>query len=120
MIILLAYAFIASVLPVWRLLQPRDYINGHELFVVLFILTAAVFVSHPAIVAPAVNLDPDGAPPIWPFLFITIACGAISGFHSLVGSGTTSKQLSRESHALTIGYGGMLMEGALATLVIMA
>jgi carbon starvation protein len=120
MIILLVYAFIASVLPVWRLLQPRDYINGHELFIVLFILTVAIFCSHPPIVAPALQLQPKGAPPLWPFLFITIACGAISGFHSLVASGTSSKQIDKESHALTIGYGGMLMEGVLATLVIIA
>ncbi|MHC4600745.1 MAG: carbon starvation CstA family protein, partial [Planctomycetota bacterium] len=119
-ILLIFDAFIASILPVWRLLQPRDYINGHELFVVLFILTLAVFASRPEIVAPAIDWHPSGAPPIWPFLFITIACGAISGFHSLVGSGTTSKQLSKESHALTLGYGGMLMEGVLAVLVIIA
>jgi len=119
-ILLIFDAFIASVLPVWRLLQPRDYINGHELFVVLFILTLAVFASRPEIVAPAIDLHPSGAPPIWPFIFITIACGAISGFHSLVGSGTTSKQLSNEKHALAIGYGGMLLEGVLAVLVIIA
>ncbi len=218
-VILLIYAFIASVLPVWRLLQPRDYINGHELFVVLFVLMLGVLVAHPTIVAPAfspapegipltpgaviearelpdglqgkdrialpekgklapvlVRLDgagdkdryrvdmdgqkgkyfvsieektgdhyavsvpvgseipvfalpketgekapkPDKTPLIFPFLFITIACGAISGFHSLVGSGTTSKQLSKENHALVIGYGGMLLEGALAVLVILA
>ena len=119
-IILLIYAFIASVLPVWKLLQPRDYINGHELFVVLFVLAIAVLVSRPEIVAPAYQAHPEGAPPIFPFLFITIACGAISGFHSLVGSGTSSKQMSKESHAKVIGYGGMLLEGFLAVLVIIA
>lgn len=119
-IILLIYAYIASTLPVWKLLQPRDYINGHELFVAMGLLALGVLFSHPKIVAPAVNLHPEGAPPIWPFLFITIACGAISGFHSLVASGTTSKQISVEGDAKTIGYGGMLMEGMLATFVIVA
>ncbi len=119
-VILLIYAFIASVLPVWKLLQPRDYINGHELFVAMGLLTLGVFFSQPEIVAPAINIHPEGAPPIWPFLFITIACGAISGFHSLVGSGITSKQLACETHAKPIGYGGMLMEGMLAVFVIIA
>ncbi len=119
-VILLVYAFIASTLPVWRLLQPRDYINGHQLFVAMGLLALGVLFSHPEMVAPAFNLKPAGAPPILPFLFITIACGAVSGFHSLVGSGTTSKQLSRESHAFTIGYGGMLLEGLLAVFAIIA
>jgi len=119
-VILLIYAAIASVLPVWRLLQPRDYINGHELYIALVLLALGVLFAHPAIVAPAVNLSPRGAPPIWPFLFVTIACGAISGFHSLVSSGTTSKQVEQESHAQTIGYGAMLMEAVLATFVIIA
>jgi len=119
-VILLAYAYVASTLPVTRLLQPRDYINGHELFVVMGVLALGVIFSRPEIVAPAIDLSPKGAPPIWPFLFITIACGAVSGFHSLVASGTTSKQISREEHARTIGYGGMLMEGMLAVFVIIA
>jgi len=119
-LILLIYAYIASTLPVTRLLQPRDYINGHELFVVMGVLALGVIFSRPEIVAPAVNMHPKGAPPIWPFLFITVACGAISGFHSLVASGTTSKQIGRENHARTIGYGGMLMEGMLAVFVIIA
>jgi len=120
-VILLIYAFVASILPVTTLLQPRDYINGHELFVVMGVLILGVFVSRPEIVAPAVKLRPtENADLLWPFLFITIACGAISGFHSLVASGTTSKQIGREDHARTIGYGGMLMEGMLAVLVIIA
>ena len=119
-LILLVYAYIASTLPVTTLLQPRDYINGHELFVVMAVLIASIFASRPEIVAPAVQWHPEGAPPMWPILFITIACGAISGFHALVASGTTSKQISREDHALTIGYGSMLMEGMLAVLVIIA
>ncbi len=119
-IILLAYAYIASVMPVWKLLQPRDYINAHELFIALGLLIIGIFVAHPKIVAPAVNLHPQGAPPILPFIFVTIACGAISGFHSLVGSGTSSKQLDNERDAQFIGYGSMLMEGVLAILVIIA
>jgi len=119
-VVLLVYAYIASVLPVWRLLQPRDYINGHELFIALGLLAVGVLLARPQMVAPMVDFRPAGAPPIWPMLFVTIACGAISGFHSLVGSGTTSKQISQERHALTIGYGGMLLEGLLATFVIIA
>jgi carbon starvation protein len=119
-IFLLIYVFIASVLPVTWLLQPRDYINGHVLFVIMFFLAAGVLVSKPEIVAPAVDLSPKGAPPILPFLFVTIACGAISGFHCLVSSGTTSKQIAHESDAQVIGYGSMLMEGMLSVFVLVA
>jgi len=123
-ILLLTYAFIASTLPVTTLLQPRDYINAWQLTITMALLMLGVLVSglsgQLTMVAPAVNLHPEGAPPIWPFLFITIACGAVSGFHSLVSSGTSSKQLARESDALFVGYGSMLMEAALATLVIIA
>lgn len=119
-IILFIYAYIASILPVGRLLQPRDYINGHELIIAIVLLLLGVAFAHPAMAAPVVDLHPQGAPPIFPFIFITIACGAISGFHSLVSSGTSSKQLAKETHALPIGYGGMLMEAVLATLVIIA
>jgi carbon starvation protein len=105
---------------VWRLLQPRDYMNGLELFVALILLALGTLVAHPTIVAPAVDLAPAGAPPMMPFLFVTIACGAISGFHSLVASGTTSKQVCRESDACVVGYGSMLMEGLLAVFVIIA
>ncbi len=123
-IILLIYAFIASVLPVTTLLQPRDYINSHELIVALSLLVLGVIFAgvsgHLHVVAPAVRLHPTGSPSMWPFLFITIACGAISGFHSLVSSGTSAKQIRRESDSLFVGYGSMLMEGALATLVIIA
>ena len=128
-LILLAYCAVASVLPVWLLLQPRDYINSYQLFVALALLVgglvvaslsgqADLFASAPAIVESG-NL-PLGTPPIWPFLFITIACGAVSGFHCLVSSGTSSKQISCESDAQSIGYGAMLLEGALATIVILA
>ncbi len=119
-VILMIYAFIASVLPVQTLLQPRDYINSHELIVAMVLLFVGLVFVHPDIVAPAVRANVEGSPPMLPFLFITIACGAISGFHSLVSSGTSSKQLGNEEDALEIGYGGMLMEGALATMVIAA
>lgn len=133
--ILLAYCYLASVLPVWSLLQPRDYINSLQLLsalglVVLGLVAAAIFGGAPPpggdtgrsleIVAPAFNWNPEGAPAIFPFLFITIACGAISGFHCLVSSGTSSKQLSCETDARFVGYGSMLVEGFLAILVILA
>lgn len=119
-IILLIYAYIASILPVWTLLQPRDFINSHELIVGLVLIILGLLIGRPNIVAPAFNLNAAGAPPILPFLFITIACGAISGFHSTVSSGTTVKQLRSESDARFIGYGGMLAEGILATIAILA
>ncbi len=123
-LILLTYAFIASVLPVTTLLQPRDFINSHQLIVAMVLLVGGVlvagFTGQMQLVAPAVQSAPVGAPPMWPFLFITIACGAISGFHALVSSGTTSKQVESEEDALVIGYGGMLMEGVLSTLVVIA
>ena len=119
--ILFVYCFIASVLPVWTLLQPRDYINSLQLYVALVLIVGGLLVAHPTLVAPAWNASPPAdAPPMFPFLFITIACGAISGFHCLVSSGTSSKQIRRESDARYIGYGAMLLEGALAVLVILA
>ncbi|MGB2498924.1 MAG: carbon starvation protein A [Mariniblastus sp.] len=126
-IILLIYCAIASVLPVSWLLQPRDYINSHQLFVALFLLIVGLFIASLTGKAdllastPAITQElPKNTPPIWPFLFITIACGAISGFHCLVSSGTSSKQLANERDALSIGYGAMLLEGALAVVVILA
>ena len=123
-IILLAYGFIASVLPVTTLLQPRDFINSHQLIIAMALLVLGVLVSafggDLKMVAPAVQTVPAKAPSMWPFLFITIACGAISGFHSLVSSGTSAKQVRGEEDALFVGYGSRLMEGALATLVIIA
>jgi len=119
-VILMVYAYIASVLPVRTLLQPRDYINSHQLLVAMVLLFLGLLIVHPPISAPAFVAAPKGAPSMWPFLFITIACGAISGFHSLVASGTSSKQISNETHARSIGYGGMIMEAALATMVILA
>jgi carbon starvation protein len=126
LVVLFVYAYGASVLPVTQLLQPRDYINSHQLFAALGVLligaVAAVFAAGDklAVVAPAINEGvPGDAPPIYPFLFITIACGAISGFHCMVASGTTSRQLSTERDARLIGYGGMIMEGALAVVVVL-
>ena len=119
-VFLMIYGFVASVLPVWVLLQPRDYINSHQLIVALVTLLVAIFVAQPEIVAPAFNVAASDAPPIFPFLFITIACGAISGAHGLVSSGTTSKQLNKETDMRRIGYGSMLIEGTLALLAIIA
>jgi carbon starvation protein len=124
-ILLLAYAFVASCIPVTMLLQPRDYMNAWQLFIAMGLLLAgavgaALTSEHFHVAAPAVNLSPAGAPPMVPFLFITIACGAISGFHCLVASGTTPKQVCREGDAQFVGYGSMLMEGGLAVLVIVA
>ena len=120
-VILFVYAAVASLLPVWLLLQPRDYINGIQLFIGLGLLYGTVLVAAPTIVAPAINPNvPPGAPPMLPLLFVTIACGAISGFHGLVGSGTTSKQLNKETDARFVGYLGSTGEGALALVAIIA
>ncbi|UCF96735.1 MAG: carbon starvation protein A [Spirochaetaceae bacterium] len=123
-IILLVYAFFASILPVTTLLQPRDYINSHQLLVAMALLVigtlVAGFSGRMTVVAPVVRPAPEGTPPLWPMLFITIACGAISGFHSLVSSGTTAKQVKQEEDALFVGYGSMVFEGVLAVLVIIA
>lgn len=119
--ILLVYAFFASVLPVWLLLQPRDYINSHQLFVALGLISLGIIITNPEVIAPAINRDlPEDAPNWFPLLFITIACGAISGFHGLVASGTSSKQLNKETDARYVGYGGMIGEGTLAVISILA
>jgi len=133
-LVLLAYSYVASVLPVWLLLQPRDYINSLQLISALALIAlglgAAALVGGAVLpdgsrqdlvmVAPMIQWRPEGAPMVFPFLFITIACGAISGFHCLVSSGTSSKQLRNERDARFVGYGGMLTEGFLATLVILS
>lgn len=119
-VFLLVYSFIASTLPVWTLLQPRDYINSHQLFIGLFLMVLGLFITQPTVVAPMLNTQVDGAPPIFPFLFITIACGAISGFHGLVSSGTTSKQVNSWKASRSVGYGSMLGEGLLALLATLA
>jgi carbon starvation protein len=118
--VLLAYALIASVLPVWLLLQPRDYINSYQLYGGVLVLVIGLLVWHPTIVAPAARIPAWSNQPIWPFLFITIACGAVSGFHNLVSSGTTVRQIRSERDAQAVGYGAMLTEGFLAVLVILA
>ena len=119
-LVLLIYAFFASTLPVWLLLQPRDYLNSFQQYIGMFFMFVGLLLTQPLIVAPAVNRGVTGLPPIFPFLFVTLACGAISGFHSLVSSGTTAKQLASERDARVIGYGGMLAEGLLAVIVILA
>jgi carbon starvation protein len=133
-LLLLGYSYVASVLPVWVLLQPRDYINSLQLVSTLALVVIGLAVAatsggaalvdgaRPALelAAPVVNWSPNGAPMIFPFLFITIACGAISGFHCLVSSGTSSKQIEREPDARFIAFGSMLTEGFLAVLVILA
>lgn len=134
-VLLLGYSYVASVLPVWALLQPRDYINSLQLItalglVVIGLITAGLIGGAPLteggarvpleISAQAIRPNPAGAPAVIPFLFITIACGACSGFHCLVSSGTSSKQIKCETDAQFVGYGSMLTEGFLATLVILA
>jgi carbon starvation protein len=123
-IILLLYAFIASILPVTSLLQPRDFINSHQLIITMILLTAGIIFSTIFLdlqfVAPGFNKAPADAPSLAPFMFIIIACGAVSGFHAIVSSGTSSKQVANEKDALFVGYGSMLTEGFLALLVIIA
>ena len=120
-ILLFVYAGIASSLPVWLLLQPRDYINGAQLVVGLFVLYGAVLLTMPQVSAPMFNDNlAAGTPPIFPMLFVTIACGALSGFHGIVASGTSSKQLNNEKDARFVGYLGALGEGTLALITITA
>ncbi|MFA9444754.1 carbon starvation protein A [Egicoccus sp. AB-alg6-2] len=120
-LLLFLYAFVASRIPVWILLQPRDYINSHQLFIALGVIFLGLIIGLDRIAAPAINTAvPDGSPSFFPFLFVTVACGAISGFHSLVASGTTSKQLDKESDARHVGYLGAVGEGSLAMGAILA
>ncbi|MBN1951958.1 MAG: carbon starvation protein A [Bacteroidales bacterium] len=123
-VILFIYVFIASSLPVQRLLQPRDYINSHQLLLMLLLLIIGIFIAHPVMSAPGINHGAfaagSGVPDMMPTLFIIIACGAISGFHSIASSGTTVKQVQKESDTLFIGFGGMLTEGFLAVIVLIA
>ncbi len=120
------YGFIASVLPVWLLLCPRDYLSSFLKIGTVVLLVTAVIIASPTILAPAINPQfasgggPYFAGPIFPFCFICIMCGAISGFHSLVSSGTTPKMISRESHIRTIGYGAMLIEGLVGVVALIA
>ncbi|MFG3617427.1 carbon starvation CstA family protein [Nocardia sp. NPDC047654] len=122
--LLIAYGFVASVLPVWLLLAPRDYLSTFMKVGTIVLLAVGILVTLPVLHAPAVSsfastgTGPAFAGSLFPFLFITIACGALSGFHALVSSGTTPKLLEKESHARMIGYGGMLMESFVAVMAI--
>jgi carbon starvation protein len=118
-IVLMIYVYFASTLPVWKLLQPRDLINAYQLVLGLGILYIGLFISNPEITAPTTNVEATDVS--WfPLLFITIACGAISGFHGLVSSGTTAKQLDKETDARFVGYLGAIGEGSLALITIVA
>lgn len=117
--ILLAYGYVASVTPVNILLQPRDYLSGYLLVLGILFGAVGILVSHPALNVPAFAKSPVPSP-LFPMLFVTVACGAISGFHSLVASGTTSKQLDKERDAVKVGYGGMIVEGVLAVIALLA
>lgn len=119
-LILMIYALMASVIPVWILLQPRDYISSWLLYLGLGLGFLGLIVAHPDLQAPAVvAIDSPTQGPLWPMLFVLIACGAVSGFHSLVASGTTAKQLAREGLGRKIGYGSMILEAVLAIMVIL-
>lgn len=117
-IILFAYCYIASILPVNVLLQPRDYLSSFLLFFGLLAGCLGLLVSRPTMQMPYFHSfrSPEG--PLWPAMFVTVACGAISGFHALIASGTTSKQIASERHVKRVGYGGMVMEGIVAVLAI--
>ena len=124
-LMLLAYGVVASVLPVWLLLAPRDYLSTFLKIGTIIGLAIGILVVAPDLKMPAVTQFVDGSGPVWsgslfPFLFITIACGAVSGFHALISSGTTPKLLENEMHAPLIGYGGMLMESFVAVMALVA
>src|SRR5664279_4789553 len=124
-ILIAIYGFVASVLPVWFLLEPRDYLSTYMKLGTIALLIIGVFAVHPDIKFPMTTQFIHGGGPIikgklFPFLFVTIACGAISGFHSLISSGTTPKMLDKETNARTIGYGAMLCEGMVAVLALIA
>ena len=118
--VLLGYSFLASVLPVWLLLQPRDFINSLLLYLGIVLMYGGFAVLGPEFASPAVVVDPAGAPPMFPFVFVVIACGAVSGFHGLVSSGTTAKQIENERDARLIGYGGMIGESLLGLMAVLA
>ena len=120
LVFVIVYICIASIAPVWILLQPRDYLNSFLLYFMIGAAVIGIIVANPTIQTPAfIGFNVNGQS-LFPVLFITVACGAISGFHSLVGSGTTSKQLDNEKDSLLIGYGGMLIEGVLAVISLIA
>ncbi len=123
--LLIAYGFCASVLPVWLLLAPRDYLSTFLKIGTILLLALAIFLAAPTLQMPAVTKFIDGTGPVFqgnlfPFLFITIACGAVSGWHSIIASGTTPKLISNEGEARMIGYGGMLMEAFVAIMALIA
>ncbi|MCM8791955.1 MAG: carbon starvation protein A [Candidatus Omnitrophica bacterium] len=118
LIVLFIYSYFASVLPVNILLQPRDYLSSFLLLAGMGFALIGVLISHPVIKIPFYIKWNTASGWLWPMLFVTVACGAISGFHALIASGTTSKQLSTEKYSCRIGYGAMLMEGLLAALVV--
>ncbi|MGY2340255.1 carbon starvation CstA family protein [Pseudomonas sp. SDO5532_S415] len=122
---LIGYGFVAAVLPVWLILAPRDYLSTFLKIGTIVALAIGILVTMPELKMPALTQFIDGTGPVWkggmfPFLFITIACGAVSGFHSLIASGTTPKLLASEGHARYIGYGGMLMESFVAIMAMVA
>jgi len=122
---LIGYGFVAAVLPVWLILAPRDYLSTFLKIGTIVALAIGILVTMPELRMPALTQFVDGTGPVWkgglfPFLFITIACGAVSGFHSLIASGTTPKLLASEGHARYIGYGGMLMESFVAIMAMVA
>jgi carbon starvation protein len=124
-LILIGYGFVASVLPVWLLLAPRDYLSTFMKIGVIGLLGIAIIILRPDLQMPAVTKFIDGSGPVWsgslfPFLFITIACGAVSGWHSLISSGTTPKMVENETQIPMIGYGGMLVESAVAIMAMIA
>ncbi len=119
--VLLVYIFLASILPVWILLQPRDYLNSFLLYALMLGALVGILFFNPEVnIKPYTAFFHEGVGTLFPILFITVACGAISGFHSLVASGTTAKQLNEEKDAKVIGFGGMLLEGILAIVAIIA
>ncbi len=122
---IIVYGFLASALPVWLLLAPRDYLSTFVKLGVIAMLAVGILAVHPQLEMPALTRFVDGTGPvfagkIFPFCFITIACGAVSGFHSLISSGTTPKMLARETHALPVGYGSMLLESMVAIMAMIA
>ena len=120
-IIIFAYIFIASVVPVWALLQPRDYLNSYLLIAMIVAAVIGVFVANPTVNLPAfTSFYVEGTGYLFPILFVTIACGAVSGFHSLVSSGTASKQIKNEKNMLPVSFGAMLMESMLAVISLVA
>ncbi len=122
---LVGYGFVAAVLPVWLILAPRDYLSTFLKIGTIAALAIGILILAPELKMPALTQFTDGSGPVWkgalfPFLFITIACGAVSGFHALISSGTTPKLLANETHARYIGYGGMLMESMVAIMAMVA